>query len=67
MTSQGVTMGNKHQYFGAIYLQNIEEILAYTYNGAMHSWKKSDGEWKPALTMKGHFREVTDLDWDTNE
>jgi hypothetical protein len=32
----GALVGNKHAYFGAIFLENEDHILAYTYSGAMH-------------------------------
>lgn len=32
----GAMVGNKHAYFGAIFLGDDQKILAYTYNGAMH-------------------------------
>jgi len=32
----GALVGNKHAYFGAIFLENQAHILAYTYSGAMH-------------------------------
>jgi len=28
--------GNKHAYYGAQFLTDDQEILAYTFNGAMH-------------------------------
>jgi elongator complex protein 2 len=34
----------------------------------MHQWKKSvEGRWVPQLTIKGHFGEVSDLDWDQHD
>ena len=62
----GAMQGNKHAYFGALFLSDDQEILAYTFNGAMHQWKRASdgGFWQPQLTVKGHFGEVTDLDWD---
>ena len=67
--------GNKHAYFGAQFLDKEDgekserQIFAYTFGGAVHLWgkKKSleeENPWKPKLTVKGHFREVTDLSWD---
>ena len=32
----GALVGNKHAYFGAMYLEDTDQILAYTYGGAMH-------------------------------
>ena len=60
----GALVGNKHAYFGAIFLNDSNNILAYTYGGAMHMWSRSDDNWFPKLTIKGHFGPVTDLDWD---
>lgn len=34
----GALIGNKHAYFGAIFLSDSKNILAYTYGGAMHQW-----------------------------
>jgi hypothetical protein len=28
--------GNKHAFFGALFLEDDSKILAYTYNGAFH-------------------------------
>lgn len=39
----GAVVGNKHAYFGADFVESTEKILAYTYNGALHSWSY-DGE-----------------------
>ena len=62
----GALVGNKHAYFGAIFLGNANHILANTYGGAMHQWSREDSEnsWKTQLTIKGHFGPVCDLDWD---
>jgi hypothetical protein len=32
----GALVGNKHAYFGAVYLNDSNHILANTYGGAMH-------------------------------
>jgi hypothetical protein len=37
----GAMQGNKHAYYGAQLLNDDKEIIAYTFNGAMHQWKKS--------------------------
>ena len=63
----GALVGNKHAYFGAIFLQDQDNILAYTYGGAMHQWERKDDIWKPTLTVKGHFAPVSDLDWDQHD
>ena len=34
----------------------------------MHNWKRNaEGRWLPKLTVKGHFGEVTDMDWDQHQ
>jgi len=44
----GAMQGNKHAYYGAQFLNDDKEIIAYTFNGAMHQWKKSqEGRWVP--------------------
>lgn len=37
----GALVGNKHAYFGAIFLDRIDHIFAYTYGGAMHQWERN--------------------------
>jgi hypothetical protein len=32
----GAMQGNKHAYFGALFLQDDLEIIAFTFNGALH-------------------------------
>ena len=50
-------------------MADTDQILAYTYGGAMHQWKQNreTQAWTPQVTVKGHFGEVTDLDWDEHE
>ena len=56
--------GNKNAFFGAIFNNVSDKILAYTYNGAMYLWEKQkNGDWKPRWTNSGHFSEVSDIDW----
>ena len=62
----GALVGNKHAFFGAMFLNSTNQILSYTYGGAMHQWRREDGRWLSELTVKGHFGPVSDLDWDTN-
>lgn len=65
----GAMVGNKHAFFGAMFLESVNNILAYTYGGAMHQWKRSTetGQWHPSLTVKGHFSEVSDMTWDEHD
>ena len=63
----GAMVGNKHAFFGAAFLSDVNHILAYTYGGAMHQWRRVSDQWQPALTVKGHFDEVSDMAWDEHE
>jgi WD40 repeat protein len=62
----GAMVGNKHAFFGAIWLGSVRKILAYTYGGAMHQWEQDveTERWNSQLTVKGHFGAVRDLAWD---
>lgn len=68
----GAMSGNKHAYFGAKFLDGLSKderiIFAYTYGGAVHIWANQvENQWVPKTTIKGHFGEVTDLDWDSSK
>ena len=65
----GAMVGNKHAFFGAMFLGSLNRILAYTYGGAMHQWNRQEEthQWKSSLTVKGHFSEVSDMTWDEHE
>ena len=41
-TALGAMVGNKHAFFGAIWLGSVKKILAYTYGGAMHQWEYNE-------------------------
>jgi len=41
----GALVGNKHAFFGAMFLGSTDQILAYTYGGAMHQWTRTGGKW----------------------
>ena len=59
----GEIQGNKQSLFGAKFLGQTE-ILAYSFNGAMHKWRLENEQWAPQNTFTGHFDEVSDIDWD---
>ena len=40
----GALVGNKHAYFGAVFLNDDNSILAYTYGGALHLWRRPSAE-----------------------
>ena len=44
----GAMQGNKHAYYGAQFMKDDQQIIAYTFNGAMHQWNKDkEGRWLP--------------------
>eukprot|EP00761_Pharyngomonas_kirbyi_P001902 gb/GECH01001906.1/.p1 GENE.gb/GECH01001906.1/~~gb/GECH01001906.1/.p1 ORF type:complete len:809 (+),score=191.80 gb/GECH01001906.1/:1-2427(+) len=52
-------------FFGASFSNDGQQILAHSYNGSFHCWKKDENEeWKPQVTSAGHTDSVQDLDWD---
>ena len=58
--------GNKNAYFNAIFGSSEKEIICYNYTGALYYWKKEDNEkeYKSLPIIKGHFKSVTDVNWD---
>ena len=58
--------GNRHSFFSALFLDNNNSILAYTFNGAFYFWKYSaeDKTFRSQPVVHGHFGAVSDLDWD---
>ena len=52
----GAMAGNKHAFFGAVFLEDDKQILAYTYNGAMHRWDKE-------TITDPDTNEVTSIKW----
>lgn len=63
----GEMTGNKHSFFLAIFINNDNAILAYTFTGAMYLWEREDDS-KPFISNgnapHGHFNFVSDLCWD---
>jgi len=37
----GAMAGNKHAFYGAQFLEDDQQIMAITYNGAFHQWNKT--------------------------
>lgn len=58
--------GNKHAYFGAIFLDNENSIISYTYTGALYYYtrEKSSDIYKSCPIVHGHFGAVTEIAWD---
>ncbi|XP_044261975.1 probable elongator complex protein 2 [Tribolium madens] len=60
----GEVGGNTMGFYGGVFSPDGQHILAHGYNGAFHLWENTTIEWKPCVTIGGHFAEVTDLAWD---
>jgi hypothetical protein len=66
-------LGNKHTFYSALFVENYNSILAYTYNGAFYLWRyigmiynNLDGMYRSDPIIHGHFGVVSDLDWDSS-
>lgn len=64
--------GNTLGFYGAQFNYCGSEILAHSFNGALHFWKEFDnGEsgtsWKPGVTVSGHSGPVLDLCWEPKQ
>lgn len=59
-------VGNKHAFFSAMFIENFQSIMAYTYNGALYLWRYcgESKQYKSEPVVHGHFGAVSDLDWD---
>uniref|UniRef100_T1HB76 Elongator complex protein 2 n=1 Tax=Rhodnius prolixus TaxID=13249 RepID=T1HB76_RHOPR len=56
--------GNTLGYFGCKFSPTGEHILAHSYQGSFHMWTNEQDQWKPAVTIGGHFDSVVDLGWE---
>jgi elongator complex protein 2 len=55
-------------YFSACFSPDANMIMATGYHGAFHLWKKeNDNEWRPQVSISGHFNGVMDASWDPRE
>lgn len=70
----GQVNGNKNAYFGVDITPAGDDIVAYTYTGALYRWIKLDTpviddqiveeiEWRPVSLTSGHWKPVTDINW----
>lgn len=32
--------GNKHSFYSAIFIENFNSVIGYTYNGALYLWRE---------------------------
>lgn len=62
----GEVGGNTLGFYGGLFSPCGTKILAYSYNGAFHIWKKIENSinWVSCVTVGGHFSEVVDCDWE---
>ncbi|XP_060527513.1 elongator complex protein 2 isoform X2 [Cylas formicarius] len=63
----GEVGGNTLGFYGGFFGAAGDSIVAHSYHGAFHIWSKvQNEEWKPSVTIGGHFNEVSDLQWEPN-
>ncbi|KAI7798441.1 elongator complex protein 2 [Triplophysa rosa] len=62
----GEVGGNTLGFNGCQMSPDGSMILAHAFHGALHLWHhdNSQGEWRPAVVVSGHFNAVQDLSWD---
>jgi len=62
-------VGNKHAFFSALFIENFNSVLAYTYNGAFYLWKYNPDEkiYTSQPIVHGHFGPVSDLDFQSKD
>ena len=62
----GEVGGNTLGFLGCQFGPENKELLAYSFNGALHLWSyfSNDCLWKPGVAVGGHFSPVQDLDWE---
>jgi elongator complex protein 2 len=60
-------LGNKNSFYSALFVEEYNSIIAYTYNGALYLWRNVDGVYKSEPIIHGHFGAVSDLDWDLSK
>ena len=64
--------GNNMGFFGCCFPASsrtsdklLQHFSAYSYNGSLHFWKKSNTDsWDSLTGIGGHNQEVTDISWD---
>lgn len=54
-------------YFSARFSSDAKLIMATGYHGAFHLWKYEDEEWRPQVSISGHFGPVMDASWDPRD
>lgn len=59
--------GNKNAFFGAIFNDSFDKIMAYTYHGGTFLWHRKQEDWLAIPCISGHFSRVTDLDWNSTD
>lgn len=58
----GQLSGSRNAFYGALINSEEDLILAHCYTGSFYRWHKdSQGSWKDADSITGHFNKVTDL------
>ncbi|CAB3993111.1 elongator complex 2-like [Paramuricea clavata] len=64
----GEVGGNTLGFYGGVFNPTGEKILAHSYQGSLHMWRKSESSescsWESVSTVSGHFAPVQDIAWD---
>ena len=62
----GEVGGNTLGFLGCQFGNGNNQILSYSFNGALHLWtcQAESNIWKPGVAASGHYSSVQDLDWE---
>ena len=60
--------GNALGFFGAVFSPDSQHVMAHSYNGSLHLWRRNDesGLFEALPTVSGHTNIVTDVCWDAS-
>jgi len=47
----GEMVGNKHAFYSAMFINGINQVLGYTYNGSFYLWKATEGNIKQLVKI----------------
>uniref|UniRef100_A0A3B3QC63 Elongator complex protein 2 n=1 Tax=Paramormyrops kingsleyae TaxID=1676925 RepID=A0A3B3QC63_9TELE len=60
----GEVGGNTLGFYGCQMSPDGSMIVAHAFHGALHLWRRDDGNWTPGVVISGHSGVVQDLSWD---
>jgi len=62
----GETGGNTLGFLGAVWGEEDNQILGYSWGGALHFWAEGQKEWGAQVIGGGHQQGVVDISWERN-